>query len=237
MEAASIRVGDGGTRRYPGAMSPTPDLAALYPPFGLRLHAGDLTLRMMRDDDLPEYAELLRRPIFADPDSPEVFPWYRTDPDTRVRQALSFNWRLRAGVSPEEWELPLGIWAGDRMIGCQDIRATRFAERRTVTTGSWLTLDAHGKGYGKLMRQAMLVFAFDHLGAQRAESSAVLGNAPSFAVSHGCGYVDNGTAMGPQPGPGIVEQRFLLTPDRFVRPAVPVEVEGVTEALKELLGA
>ncbi|MGP5683652.1 GNAT family N-acetyltransferase [Brachybacterium alimentarium] len=214
-----------------------PDLAAEYPPYGLRLHAGDLTLRTLAEDDLLEYAQLLRRPVFEDPESPQVFPWYKTEPEIRVREALRFQWRLRAAVSPHEWTLPLGIWADGRLIGCQDVAAERFAQRRTVTSGSWLTLEAHGKGYGKLMRQAMLVLAFDHLGATRAESSAVLGNAASFAVSHGCGYVENGTAVGPQPGDALIEQRFLVTPETFRRPTVPVQVEGVTPALKELLGA
>ncbi|HIY25461.1 MAG TPA: GNAT family N-acetyltransferase, partial [Candidatus Brachybacterium merdigallinarum] len=158
-------------------MTSPPDLADLFPPLGLVVRAGDLTLRPLADADLPEYAALIRRPIFEDEDSPHVFPWCRAEPETRVRESLRFQWRLRSGIGPEDWTLPLGVWAGERLIGCQDVSALRFAERRTVSSGSWLTLDAHGNGYGKLMRQAMLVLAFDHLGALRAESSAVLGNA------------------------------------------------------------
>lgn len=213
-----------------------PDLAVLHPPFGLVLRAGDLTLRPLADADLPEYAALLRRPIFEDPESPAMFWWYRQEPEERVRNALSFQWRLRSGISPEDWTLPLGIWAGGRLIGCQDLSAVRFAERRTVTSGSWLTLDAHGNGYGRLMRQAMLVLAFDHLGATRAESSAAIGNDASFGVSRACGYVENGTAMSTLPGPTVLEQRFLVTPEVFRRPHVPVEVEGVTSELREMLG-
>ncbi|MGO1225904.1 MAG: GNAT family N-acetyltransferase [Brachybacterium sp.] len=213
-----------------------PDLVALHPPFGLVLRAGDLTLRPLADADLPEYAALLRRPIFEDPESPAKFWWYREEPEVRVRNALSFQWRLRSGISPEEWTLPLGIWAGGRLIGCQDLSAVRFAERRTVTSGSWLTLDAHGNGYGTLMRQAMLVLAFDHLGATRAESSAAVGNDASFGVSRACGYVENGTHMSTLPGPTVLEQRFLVTPESFRRPSVPVQVEGVTAPLRAMLG-
>jgi RimJ/RimL family protein N-acetyltransferase len=218
-------------------MSSIPDLASEYPPFGLRLRAGDLTLRTLSDDDLPEYAELIRRPIFEDPASPQVFHWVRAEADARVRDALQYQWRLRTEVSPEKWTLPLGIWADGRLIGCQDIAAARFAQRRTVTSGSWLTVDAHGNGYGKLMRQAMLVLAFDHLGALRAESSAVVGNDASFAVSRACGYADNGTQMSSEPGPVTLQQRFLVTPERFRRPTQEVQVEGVTDALRALLGA
>lgn len=216
---------------------PFPALSALYPSLGLVVRAGDLTLRPLADEDLPEYAALIRRPIFEDPASPQVFPWYRAEPETRVREALRFQWTLRSEISPERWTLAFGVWAGGRLIGAQDVSAQRFAERRTVTSGSWLTLDAHGNGYGRLMRQAMLVLAFDHLGALRAESAAVIGNAPSYGVSRACGYIDNGTEISTIPGSSEEQQRFLVTPELLRRPDVPVEVEGLTPALREMLGA
>ena len=219
------------------AMTERSDLALLHPPFGLTLRAGDLTLRTLRDADLPEYAELLRRPIFEDPQSPAMFHWYRAEPEERVRNALSFQWQLRSAVGPEKWTLPFGIWAQGRLIGCQDVSAQRFAERHTVTSGSWLTLEAHGRGYGTLMRQAMLVLAFDHLGAVRAESAAGVDNAASAAVSRRCGYVDDGTQVSRQPGMNGLERRFLATPESFRRPQVPVEVEGLTAELHAMLGA
>lgn len=213
------------------------DLATLYPPLGLVLRVGGLTLRPLADADLPEYAALLRRPIFEDPQSPAVFPWYRAEPEERVRNALAFQWRLRSGIEPESWTLPFGVWAQGRLIGCQDMSATRFAERRVVSSGSWLTLDAHGNGYGKLMRQAMLVLAFDHLGALRAESAAAVGNDASFGVSHSCGYVDNGTQVSTLRGSTVLEQRFLVTPETFRRPSTGVQIGGLTEELRAMLGA
>lgn len=214
-----------------------PGLETLYPPFGLVLRAGELTLRPLADADLAEYAALIRQPIFEDPQSAAVFGWYRAEPDVRLREALRFQWRLRSAIGPDEWTLPFGVWAGGRLIGCQDVVAARFAERRTVSSGSWLTLDAHGRGWGTLMRRAMLVLAFDHLGAERAESAAEIGNHASIGVSRSCGYVDNGVQMSTEPGPAVLQQRFLVTPEQFRRPAVPVEVEGLTDELRALLGA
>ena len=225
------------TRPSPQTPAALPSLGELFPPLGLVVRAGELTLRPFADQDLPEYAALIRRPIFEDPNSPQVFPWYRAEPEVRVREALRFQWRLRCGISPESWTLPFGVWAGGRLIGAQDVSAVRFAERRTVTSGSWLALDAHGNGCGKLMRQAMLVLAFDHLGALRAESAAVIGNAPSYGVSRACGYVDNGTEISTMPGSNEEQQRFLVTPELFRRPDVPVDVEGLTAQLREMLGA
>lgn len=226
-------------RPYAGRMpaSPRPALDALHPPFGLRIRSGPLTLRVLADEDLPEYAELLRRPIFAEPDAPHVFPWYARPEEERIREALRFQWRLRSQVSAEDWSLTLGIWVDGGLIGCQDVSAKRFAVRRTVTSGSWLTRDMQGRGYGGLMRRAVLVLAFDHLGAVRAESAAVVGNARSYGVSRSCGYVDNGIEVIEQNGRIVEHQRFLVTPQTFRRGTEPVEVEGVTPALRALLGA
>jgi len=213
------------------------ELETLYPPLGLTLRAGDLTLRLLRDADLPEYAVLLRRPIFADEAADHVFPWYAVDPEDRVRGALQFQWTQRAVAAPERWNLTFGIWAQDQLVGTQDVGAKDFPRRRTVTSGSWLTRDAQGKGYGKLMRQMVLALAFDHLGAQRAESEAVLGNDPSFGVSRACGYALNGTRVTVDGNRPLVHQCFLVTPETFVRPQVPVTVEGLVPALRAMLGA
>ena len=68
-------------------------------------------------------------------------------------------------------------------------------------------------------------------------SAAVVGNAPSYGVSRACGYIDNGTEISTIPGSSEEQQRFLVTPELLRRPDVPVEVEGVTPALREMLGA
>ncbi|MCG7311405.1 GNAT family N-acetyltransferase [Brachybacterium sp. ACRRE] len=218
-------------------VGPSQDLDALHPPFALRVRSGPLTLRVLADRDLPEYAELLRRPIFADPDAPHVFPWYARPEQERIREAMRFQWRLRSELSPESWSLTLGIWADGRLIGCQDVNGKQFAVRRTVTSGSWLTRDMQGRGYGGLMRRAVLVLAFDHLGAVRAESAAVVGNERSYGVSRSCGYVGNGTEIVEQNGRAVEHQRFVVTPQTFRRGSRSVEVEGLTPELRALLGA
>lgn len=215
---------------------PHPGLAAVFPPLGLRITVGDLELRPFADADLPEYAALLRRPIFADESADHVFPWYAVDPDTRVLNALRFQWTLRGAIRPESWTLTFGIRHRGRLIGSQDVVAQHFARRRTVSTGSWLTLDAQGYGLGKLMRQAVLVLAFDHLGALRAETAAVQGNAPSQGVSRACGYRSDGTQVNLDGERVNIHDRFVLTPEDFVRPEETVSVDAFTPALRSLLG-
>jgi RimJ/RimL family protein N-acetyltransferase len=212
-------------------------LADLYPPFGLVIRSGDLTLRTFRDEDLPEYAALLRRPIFDRDDAPYVFPWYQVPEEERLVNSVQFQWHHRAGFGPKAWSLPLGIWANGVLVGSQDVSATDFATRRVVESGSWLTLDAHGRGHGGLMRRAVLAFAFDHLGARRAESSAEVHNSASIAVSHSCGYQDNGTKVATYGDASREEQAFVATPETFVRRDVEIEVEGLTPALLRMMGA
>ena len=68
-------------------------------------------------------------------------------------------------------------------IGSQSILAEDFATFRMVHTGSWLGRAYQGRGFGKEMRAAVLAFAFDGLGARRAETEAFADNAASNAVT------------------------------------------------------
>lgn len=215
----------------------TDPLIAAFAPFGLQVDAGRVRMRLLRDSDFPAYAALLREPIFADENADHVFGWYRVEPEQRVTQALQFQWSLRAQVSPQSWTLPLGVFVDGRLVGCQDVAARDFARRGVVTSGSWLTLAAQGQGLGSLMRRAMLVLAFDHLGARRAESAAVLGNERSAAVSHACGYAEDGTKVAVDGDRVVTHQRYLVTPDTFRRAEVTVQVTGLDERLRTMLGA
>ncbi len=211
-------------------------LTDLFAPFGLRITAGDITLRLFRDSDLPAYAELVSSPLFADETAPHVFDWWTKDADVRLLNSQQFLWTARAGITPESWTLTMGVFEGDRLIGSQDVGAKDFATLRVVDSGSYLRLDAQGRGVGTLMRQMMLVFAFDHLGAVRAESGAIMGNHRSLAVSRHCGYQLDGTSVVLNGANRVELQRVVVTPDTVIRPDVDVRVQGVTPALLEQLG-
>lgn len=223
--------------RRADAPGTTDGLADLFPPLGLVITSGDLTMRLLRDDDMPEYAALVSRPVFEDEAADHVFPWYQAPPQERAREGVRFQWHLRAGVTPERWNLSFGVFHRGELIGMQDVNATEFARRRTVGSGSWLTADAHGRGHGSRMRRMMLAFAFDHLGAQRAESAAIIGNERSCRVSRACGYADNGTAVVVEGEKVLTHQAFVVTPETFVRKDVTVQVDGLTTDLRAMLGA
>src|SRR5262249_10478821 len=117
-----------------------------------------------------------------------------------------------------------------RVIGMQGIEAEHFAERRTVSTGSWLGRRWQGRGFGTEMRSAVLELAFSGLGAEVARSGAISGNPQSLGVSRKLGYQVVGSHTVSPGGVAVEHTDVELRRDGF-RP--PVEVEIV--ALEPLL--
>ncbi len=213
------------------------DLARLYPPFGLLVTAGDITLRLFRDSDLPAYADLITSPLFEDENANFVFNWLSADPAAQLRESQQFLWSARAGIGPQDWKLTMGVFDSERLIGAQDLSARDFNKLRVVSSGSYLRLDEQGRGIGTLMRRMALTLAFDHLGSVRAESYAIVENERSLAVSRRCGYELDGTGVAANGDLRVQLQRVVVTPETFIRPDVAVRVEGLTPALLEQLGA
>ncbi len=133
----------------------------------------------------------------------------------RLRRSCRGTSRCTSGASaslPAELDDQFAVILDDEVIGAQDIAAFNFADRRTVNSGSWLTRRAQGNGVGTEMRAALLLFAFDTLGAEWAESSAAAWNTPSLAVSYKLGYEPNGvTRVSPRSGQPVDEQRVRLS--------------------------
>jgi RimJ/RimL family protein N-acetyltransferase len=120
----------------------------------------------------------------------------------------------------------------------QDLHAQDFAQTRHIETGSWLGLPHHGQGTGTLMRQLVVGFAFDELGALECGSGYIVGNHASAAVSRKTGYTENGRRRIVQQTTdgkvGVDEQRVLVTPASYVRPEGDVVVTGA-DALRHFL--
>lgn len=212
-------------------------LVEAYPPFGLRITHDDMTLRVFRDADMPEYLDLLSAPIFAEENVDWFFPWCEAPVPERRRNAIQAHWGWRSGFRPESWTLAFGVYVDGVLVGCQDLISEEFPKRRVVHSGSWLALEHQGRGWGSRMRRLLLHFAFDHLGAQRAESEAVAGNESSLGVSRSAGYEPNGTRVEIF-GKRVVEMhRVALTPDRLRRLDGEVVVEGFTDELRTMMGA
>ena len=147
-----------------------------------------------------------------------------------------YYWRTRVGFGPERAVVNLVVRRGGEILGAQGFETSEFAVSRTAETGSWLGQRFQGKGIGTAMRRAVCVLLFDHLGAVEVTSSAFTDNPASLAVSRKIGNADNGTRrVRRRPGEAAVLHYLVLTPDRFDRAGVEVEVEGA-EALLAALG-
>lgn len=211
------------------------ELEEIWPLFGLEIATPRLVLRPVRDSDLPGLARAALDGVHDPERTPFGAPWTDAAPSDLLRNLATFHWSLRNRVAPHDWIVAFAVHFEDRVVGSQDLSARDFANRRTVDTGSWLTKSMHGRGLGTEMRAALLLFAFDTLGAEWAESSAASWNEASLAVSKKLGYEVNGvTRVSPRPGEPDDEQRMRLTKASFTRPGWSISVRGAEPALAQL---
>ncbi|NJD28019.1 MAG: GNAT family N-acetyltransferase [Chloroflexi bacterium] len=214
----------------------------LWPLYDLRLTTGDsqlgeLVLRVPEEAELPAFVDLASRGIHPAEEMPFSIPWTDVASPRRERESYQFYMRTRATWSVDDWILTLGVWLDSEPAGFQDLRAQQFPALRTVATGSWLGRDFQGRGVGRLMRQAVLALAFDHLGAEVAETEAFLDNPASNRVSLAVGYRPNGFTRLLRRGVRAEAQRFRMTREDWQARSRPeVAVDGL-EACRELFGA
>jgi RimJ/RimL family protein N-acetyltransferase len=213
----------------------------LWPLYDLRLTTADLAigaleLRLPTEAELPAFVALASLGVHPPEEMPFSIPWTDLPSPARERESYQFYMSSRAGWKVDDWLLTLGVWVAGEPAGFQDLRAHEFPTYRTVGTGSWLGRSFQGRGIGKLMRQAVLALAFDHLGAQVAETEAFLDNPASNRVSLGVGYQPNGIGRLSQRGVARETQRFRMTLEGWrARPRPTVIVEGLESSL-ELFG-
>lgn len=213
---------------------PSLTLEEIWPPYGLRVEAGDLTLTVLREADVPELVALVLDGIHDPGAMPFLFPWTAAPREEIPANYVRYVGRVLAGQSPEVLSLQLVVRRAGEVVGIQALEGEGAATTRTLETGSWLVRRVHGQGIGTRMRQAACALAFDHLGIERVTSSAYLDNPASLAVSRKVGYQDNGRAWIARQGAVAEQQTFVLTPQTFRR-GEEIRVEGAA-AVREFYG-
>lgn len=209
-----------------------------WPLWGLVLRTPRLELRPDDDSGLVELMAEACRGVHPPEQMPFTTPWTDAPQADMVRDGMAYHWSMRAASRPDNWHIQFLIRLDGRVIGAQGLEARNFAESREVSTGSWIGLRFHGQGIGTEMRAAVLMLAFDHLGALTARSDAFNDNPKSNGVSRRLGYQAERTEMVERRGVPAAHTRLLLTRDRFAahRPDWPLKVEGLAE-VRPLLGA
>lgn len=218
-------------------LKPMSTIDDLWPLFALRLRTPRLTLRPVRDDDLPGLADAALAGIHDRATMPFLVPWTDAAPAEMIRGLAQYHWRQRAEMTTVTWNLEFAVSLDGEVIGAQCLTARRFSLRKVVGTGSWLSQPHQGRGLGTEMRAAVLMFAFDWLGATDALSEAAVWNHASLEVSRSLGYSDNGTDLvESRPGEVGEHQRLRLEVADFLRPSWQLEVTGAEQALPHLIG-
>ena len=208
----------------------------LWGPFALRLRCGSLELRAVTDLDIPALVDLALDGIHDPGRMPFFMPWTDAPRDQLPANTAAYYWNARASFSPERWMLDLAVRVDGELVGIQGVSAKDYLVVRSAETGSWLGQRYQRRGIGTLMRRVICVLMFDHLGADEVTSGAFTDNPASLRVSRKVGYVDNGTQrLQRRPGELAFNRQLVLTPERFVRPEEPVEVEGIAE-LRRAIG-
>jgi RimJ/RimL family protein N-acetyltransferase len=200
----------------------------------LVLRTPRLSLRPDDDAGLLELAEEARLGVHPPELMPFVTPWSDAPPEERALSTLQWHWQKRAEITPARWNVHFLVRFDGHVVGTQELAATDFAVTREVSTGSWLGLRHQGRGIGTEMRAAVLMFAFDHLGATRARSAAFFDNLASLRVSEKLGYRPDGTETVVRRGVATDDIRLRLAPDAFRRPDWELRADGVAECLPML---
>jgi RimJ/RimL family protein N-acetyltransferase len=167
-------------------------LHPFWPLFDLVVRTPRLEIRLPREDEFGELLALVEQGIHDPDTTPFITPWTDRPQPHRDRESVQFWWRVRAEWSADKWAYTGGVYVDGQIIGVQDMMATRFAQIRSVSTGSWLGRQHQHQGLGREMRQAILHLAFAGLGAEEARSRAFFDNAASLATSRSVGYEENG---------------------------------------------
>ncbi|MFF0553950.1 GNAT family N-acetyltransferase [Streptomyces sp. NPDC004311] len=191
---------------------------------------------MPTEEELAQVAEVAARGVHRPGLMPFLTPWTDLEPRERARFVVQRHWSRLGSWTPHDWKLELVAFHEGNPIGMQDVKATDFAVRREVLSGSWLGLDHHGLGLGTEMRAAVLHLSFAELGAESATSLSFTDNTPAISVSHRLGYLADGITRDVLHGTVVESQRFRLSRDTWQsREHPPVTVHGLA-GCEELFG-
>lgn len=201
------------------------------PLYELRLLTPRLELRLGSREELAALGRLAEAGIHPPEEMPFAVAWTdRIGQPEFVESVVEFHEAALRDWRPQEWTLNLLVFVEGELAGSQGIDAEDFAVGRSVATGSWLGLPYQRRGYGTEMRTAVLELAFRGLGAERATSGAIVGNAASKRVSEKLGYRVTGMSTVSPRGKPLPHYDLRIDRGDW-RPPIRVEIEGLEPCL------
>lgn len=154
-----------------------------FPPFNLRIQAGELTLRPITDEVLPEPIAVAAGGIHNPALMPFYYPWTDAPADRLPTEFAQYHWGTRARWSRAAWSLEFAVEYEGVIVGTQGFATQDYVVTHTGETGSWLGRAHQSQRIGTQMRQAMCAFVFAHLDAEEITSGAFTNN-PASLTGH-----------------------------------------------------
>ncbi|WP_343628015.1 GNAT family N-acetyltransferase [Roseateles sp.] len=149
--------------------------------------ADGITLRRPRPEDARAQAELMGHP--------GVQPWLLQTPYTSEEL-----WRERFSKVPDmsTGELVLLAFDGDRLVGNAGLHPVgpQVRRRHAMMLGIGVHPDAHGRGVGSALMEALTRQADDWLGLLRIELTVFVDNAPAIRLYDRFGFEHEGRLRG-----------------------------------------
>ena len=205
-------------------------LADLWPLYGLTITTPRLELRLPREEELAQLADLAGRGVHQPDERPFLTPWTDGTAQDRARVVLRDHWGQLSEWSVTAWSLGLGVFRDNEPLGMVMVWTKDFLVVREVWTASWLGIEHHRHGYGTEARTGVLSLAFDHLGAQAALSAVFQDNQASQGVSRKLGYKSDGISVDARGDEAVVSDRLRL-PRRKWQGHPTVRVDGLDACL------
>ena len=216
-------------------------MESIWPLRPIRIVTSDIELFVPDEDSLAAAALLTADGVYDPvnrfiPRSP-VAGWSGKPAHEAEVEFLRYYWASLADWRADRWNLICLARINSEIVGVQEIGAQSFAVTKTISTGSWIGRDYQGKGLGTAMRQAALHFAFEGIGADRADSSAWSTNSPSLSISKSMGYLENGTSIRAFEGKRQTQINLVLNASDWHNRAQSCQIFGLSEAALVMMGA
>lgn len=209
----------------------------LWPTFQLTISTPRLRLRLPREAELGDLADVAAGGVHGPSERPFLTPWTDGTAEDRARIVLKSHWDKLATWEVHDWSLGLGVFAtSGEALGMVTLRAQDFAVVREVRTTSWLGVRHHGQGFGTEARRGLLALAFDHLGAETALTEVFQDNHASQGVSRKLGYEHDGISRDARGSEVLISDRLRLSRSRWADvPHADIVVDGV-DACRHMFG-
>lgn len=101
-------------------------LTDVWPLFNLTITSPRLSMRIVRDDDLPGIVEAALAGIHDPAVMPFSTPWTDAPPLQLTRDMARHQWELRAGVRADQWTLNFVVLLDGVPIGTQSVATRQF---------------------------------------------------------------------------------------------------------------